>query len=755
MSNDNKTSGSERLVDGSFESATVGANTWTHQSKVGGWRSDTEVEVWGKGFYGLKATDGNKFAELDYDNRQSNIYQMVQTEAGAEYTFTFDYMKRPDSTAGSDTIQVYWNNTLVGTVDPTKSEWSNAEFKVVGTGGDDRIEFREVGGDNDSYGGLLDNASLIKTGPSKAEQAAAEKAAADKVASDKRNSDDDKHDGRGHGDGDHNDDGHDDNGHGPVKSADKGSEDKDDKHDNDDDEHDGRGHGDGDHNDDGHDDNGHGPVKSADKGSEDKDEKHDNDDEHDGRGHGDGDHNDEGHDDNGHGPVKTGDDHHDHDGGSDVEPQRPADELTLAAVDVAKGQSSEVLVGSDSNEGMSGGVGDDELYGKGGDDELHGDAGGKVTAALEIAVGLVDTDNSEKLSLTISGMPKGAFLSAGTDNGDGSWTLTPDDLKGLTVTADDGANFELTVTAVATDSDGTVMTRSADINVVFDGGNADLVVGGRGNNSLNGDSGDDVVYGGSMPTGAPPSVATAEDNDVVHGNNGNDKVYGNSGDDQVYGDAGNDFVSGGRGNDVVSGGDGNDVVQGNSGDDMITGDAGDDDISGGSGFDTLDFSMSVDGLVVDLSQHSATGMGNDTVQGIEKVLGSALADVMIGDGHDNVFVGNGGDDRLVGAKGNDTFTGGEGSDTFAWSKSDVYNFKGQVGWVDHVTDFQAGDKLELTGFFKAGTTDVSGLVKTTDGQDGTTVSVKFGGEFHDVVVLDGVHDLTANDMMKAGMLLVA
>ena len=33
--------------------------------------------------------------------------------------------------------------------------------------------------------------------------------------------------------------------------------------------------------------------------------------------------------------------------------------------------------------------------------------------------------------------------------------------------------------------------------------------------------------------------------------------------------------------------------------------------------------------------------------------------------------------------------------------------------------------------------------------------MKFAGSFHDVVVLDGVHGLTANDMMKDGMLLVA
>ena len=263
------------------------------------------------------------------------------------------------------------------------------------------------------------------------------------------------------------------------------------------------------------------------------------------------------------------------------------------------------------------------------------------------------------------------------------------------------------------------------------------------------------MYGGSIPTGALPKVATFEDSDVVHGNEGNDTVFGNSGDDQVFGDVGNDFVSGGKGNDVVSGGDGNDVVKGNSGDDVITGDAGDDEITGGSGFDTLDYTMSQTGLVVDMTAHTATGMGRDSINGVEKVIGSSFDDVFVGDSHDNVFEGGAGNDTLHGGKGNDTLAGGEGSDTFSWSKSDVFNFKSQTAWVDHVSDFQAGDKLELTGFFQPGTVDIAGLVSITDGADGSTLSVKFGGEFHAVAVLDGVHGLTANDMMKDGMLFVA
>ena len=50
---------------------------------------------------------------------------------------------------------------------------------------------------------------------------------------------------------------------------------------------------------------------------------------------------------------------------------------------------------------------------------------------LAIEAGLTDT--SEILSITIDGVPAGAALSAGAHNADGTWTLTPEQLAGLTV----------------------------------------------------------------------------------------------------------------------------------------------------------------------------------------------------------------------------------------------------------------------------------------------------------------------------------
>ena len=744
--------GSELLVDGSFESAVVGANTWTHQGVVGGWRSDTEVEVWGKDFYGLKATDGNKIAELDYDagGKLSNIYQDVKTEAGAQYTFEFDFAKRPDSKAGSDTINVFWNGQLIGTVDPANSTWAHAAFNVSGTGGTDRIEFRESAGDNDGYGGLLDNASLKKSGPSTvervaaeqaaaekaaaekaaaeqaaaekaaaeqaaaekaaaeqaaaekaaAEQAAAEKAAAEQAAAEKAAAEQAAAEKAAA-----------EQAAAEKAAAEQAAAEK-----------------------------AAAEQAAAEKAAAEKAaaeqaaaEK-----------------------------AAAEQAAAEKAAAEQAAAEKAAadalanqDHLGLRTIDVVKIVTSDVLVGTKTGEGLTGGEGNDHITGKSGNDTLVGDVGGKVTAALDIAVSLVDLDNSRTVALTVSNVPLGAALSAGTQNSDGSWTLSLTDLQGLTITANDSTNFSLHVVATATDASGNVLTEAGDINVVLDNGNQDLIEGGRGNDNIAGGAGNDVIYGGSAPVaGAVPHVATYADNDVLFGNDGNDVIYGNSGDDRLSGDAGNDTLLGGKGNDQVSGGDGNDVVNGNSGDDVITGDAGSDTINGGSGFDTLDYSGASQGLAVDLTAHTATGQGNDTLSSIEKVIGSSFDDAFIGDSHDNEFEGGAGNDRISGSKGNDVLTGGAGNDVFSFTKSDVFNFKEQKGWVDHVTDFQVGDKLDLSGFFKAGT-NIDGLVKATDDANGTTISVKFGGEFHDVVVLDGVHGHTANDLLKDGSLFVA
>ncbi|MSO93216.1 MAG: tandem-95 repeat protein [Rhodospirillales bacterium] len=79
---------------------------------------------------------------------------------------------------------------------------------------------------------------------------------------------------------------------------------------------------------------------------------------------------------------------------------------------------------------------------------------------LNLQAALSDTDGSETLSVTITGLPEGATLSAGTDNGDGTWTLDSavlgpldDVLENLTITPPQDFYGDLNLSVVATSTE--------------------------------------------------------------------------------------------------------------------------------------------------------------------------------------------------------------------------------------------------------------------------------------------------------------
>ncbi len=435
--------------------------------------------------------------------------------------------------------------------------------------------------------------------------------------------------------------------------------------------------------------------------------------------------------------------------------------VVLGSKTVLGSKSADVIIGSDDATMIYGGAGDDKIVA----------GSGVVTTALHLSAALVDLDGSESLSIRIGGLPSGASLSAGTHNSDGSWSLASADLDGLSLTTPSNAPITLTVEATATEASGETALTSAVLNITFDASDApSILVGGSGNDLVFGGAADDVIYGQAVPTGKSPvaSVAKEGDNDVLHGGDGNDTIYGQNGDDELYGDAGNDTLSGGKGNDKLWGGDGNDTLNGNSGNDILDGGAGNDKLygssgddiliagegddlyDGGSGFDVLDFSAARQGVTVDVSLKTASGLGNDTFKNIESFLGSAHGDWFKGSSKADIINGGDGDDWIRGLGGADTLTGGNGSDTFFWEKKDV----GAGMGVDHITDLGAGDVLDFRKLVSLGSKKLSDVVKVTDTSAGLSVSAKIGTDFVTVAVLDGVHDKTAADLLAQGHLLV-
>ncbi|GGF86621.1 hypothetical protein GCM10007301_53140 [Azorhizobium oxalatiphilum] len=181
---------------------------------------------------------------------------------------------------------------------------------------------------------------------------------------------------------------------------------------------------------------------------------------------------------------------------------------------------------------------------------------------------------------------------------------------------------------------------------------------------------DSDYLNGTSPTG-----------DVLVGRGGNDYIAAHPG-------TGSSTLDGGEGNDTLIGGAGDDILLGGDGDDRLIGRAGADILVGGAGIDTADYSGSVapqDGVTVDLSNGTGTGgdAEGDFLSGIENIVGTNAADVLIGDDNanvisvgdglygavDTVFAG-GGDDIVIIGEGSAIADGGEGFDQVVISFAD-------------------------------------------------------------------------------------
>ena len=301
-----------------------------------------------------------------------------------------------------------------------------------------------------------------------------------------------------------------------------------------------------------------------------------------------------------------------------------ADAPVLTASVASGDVSSAELVGSDEADVLIGGPGDDHLAGHGGDDLLIGDGEGAFVVHLDVQAALQDLDGSESLSIVIGNVPVGATLSAGVDLGEGNFSLQPEDLENLTLNMNEPGAFNLSVTAIASEANGDTAQVSTTLEGAVEAGGNDVLDGGAGN-------------------------------------------------DEMLGGIGNDLMLDGEGNDLVSGQDGNDTFMAG---------AGNDHYSGGEGFDTIDFSGADDGVKVNLKTGYAKGLGRDTIEGVEAVIGTDHRDKIRGDHEDNWFDSGDGNDRVHGRGGDDTFISGGGNDKYNGGKGfDTIDFSGVEGGV--------------------------------------------------------------------------
>jgi Ca2+-binding RTX toxin-like protein len=201
---------------------------------------------------------------------------------------------------------------------------------------------------------------------------------------------------------------------------------------------------------------------------------------------------------------------------------------------------ADTLIGNAAANRLVGEGGDDKLLGGGGNDVLDGGTGNDVMVGGAGADTFVGGPGTDTVSYARDPLPVSVAV-------DGQ--------------ANDGATGE-------GDNVG------FDVETVIGGNGDDTLNGGDAPHTLIGGPGDDVLVGGNT-------------DDTLNGGGGNDRLVGGGGNDTLQGGAGNDQLDGGEGNDTVDGGTGDDTLSGGHGNDILDGGPGDDTLRGGTDMDVM------------------------------------------------------------------------------------------------------------------------------------------------------------------------
>ncbi|WP_291298579.1 calcium-binding protein [Elioraea sp.] len=235
------------------------------------------------------------------------------------------------------------------------------------------------------------------------------------------------------------------------------------------------------------------------------------------------------------------------------------------------GMGDDVLDGGAGNDMLLGGAGRDVLVGRGGDNTYLGGAGADVFVisagrGVDRIEDLRAGDRIDVSDLALSARELATAL-ARAKLVDGDDVLVSFGQRSL-ILSDLGSPAALKAQSFIRSPDA---TRGDD---VLASGRADLLVAGRGDDTVVGGNGGLVLLGGAG-------------DDVLLGGSGRDWLTGDGGDDVLDGGAGKDVLRGGAGDDVLFGAEGNDVLHADAGDDFLDGGEGDDVLAGGTGTNTL------------------------------------------------------------------------------------------------------------------------------------------------------------------------
>ena len=188
---------------------------------------------------------------------------------------------------------------------------------------------------------------------------------------------------------------------------------------------------------------------------------------------------------------------------------------------------------------------------------------------------------------------------------------------------------------------------------------------------LLGDGDDGLTFTGSDPIDEYllGNVDGGPGNDVlevtafgVKGGEGNDRVTNHSAYYDVEGGEGDDILTGAS---EILGGPGADTLRGTGEDQLLSGGPGVDTIDGGGGErQVVSFAEATTPVTADVGVEGPMGPEGeqDTVTGVDGVIGGKGDDILTGDAGDNDIDGGAGDDTMVGGEGDDEIEARAGTD---------------------------------------------------------------------------------------------
>lgn len=341
--------------------------------------------------------------------------------------------------------------------------------------------------------------------------------------------------------------------------------------------------------------------------------------------------------------------------------------------------SIEKVIGSANKDTITGSSSADEFVAGAGDDSLVGGAGADTI-----------TGGDGQDTLDYSGSSAGVNLDLEGLQFDEAYTGTGGDAEGDIVTEVEhltGSGFDDTLRG------------DEGANILIGGAGQDIIEGGDGADVLDGGAGTDAVSYQNSSGAVHLDLATqTASGGHASGDTltGFEAAEGSAHEDTLLGDSLGNIFDGMDGDDVLEGREGADTINGGTGVDrfVLTGDG--DSVDGGIGSnyqeiaaeigllasgDVADYSGVDEAVTVnlgtgtgELTDTASSGGVQDTLLGIEDVIGTSHNDVMTGDtiGGDealpyqhtgNRLDGCDGNDIISGLAGDDTLIGGNGSDT--------------------------------------------------------------------------------------------